>query len=136
MEEKTLGLIVAGSRTFSDYTLFSTVMDKMLKNYPPSRIHIISGGAKGADAMAERYAKTHGIGITVIPAKWDKYGKSAGYKRNEVMHDALKQVYKNRGCLCFWDGVSPGTKHNFQLAKARNTQLKVFNFKQKKFIKV
>lgn len=57
-----------------------------------------------------------------MPADWNKYGKSAGYKRNEQM-----AIYAD-ACLAFWDGKSKGTKHMIGLAKRHNLRLKVVLF--------
>ena len=54
-----------------------------------------------------------------FPADWDKYGKAAGYKRNEEMArnaDAL---------IAFWDGKSRGTKHMIDLAKKYDLQARI-----------
>jgi hypothetical protein len=67
---------------------------------------IISGGARGGDAIGERYAKKNGIKLQVFPAEWDKYGrKSAGMIRNGVMEKEAHAV------LAIWDGKSSGTRN-------------------------
>ena len=81
-----LYLIVVGSRTFNNYALLKEECDKAIKDMMDYDkyyiIHIVSGGAKGADNLAERYSKENDYDMIVFPAEWDKYGKSAGYKRN------------------------------------------------------
>lgn len=134
MSDTKLGVIIAGSRYFWEYGTFAEVTDKMLSNYAPSDITIISGGANGADQLAERYARENGIKIIVMPANWEKFGKSAGYRRNEAMHKRLND-FEKKACLCFWDGQSKGTKHNFGLSIRYEEQLKVYNFKEYRFFK-
>jgi len=80
-------------------------------------IEIVSGGARGADALGERYAKDRGYSLRVFPAEWDRYGKRAGYLRNAEM-----AKYAN-ALLAFWDGESRGTRHMIQIA--RESGLKV-----------
>jgi hypothetical protein len=46
-----------------------------------------------------------------MAADWDTYGKSAGYRRNADMAKYSDAV------VCFWDGVSKGTKHMIDLAR-------------------
>ena len=46
---------------------------------------IISGGAKGADSIAEKYAINHGIEFLEFKADWEKHGKAAGPIRNKQM---------------------------------------------------
>lgn len=48
---------------------------------------IIHGGARGADAIADYYARKMGFTVEVFPAEWDRYGKRAGYLRNQAMLD-------------------------------------------------
>lgn len=117
--------IVAGSRSFTDYQLLSAKLDRILSNY--TDVTIVTGGAKGADHLAEQYAKKHGYGLHIFRAAWDLYGKSAGYRRNEDMHRFISE-HEHRGCVCFWDGESCGTQHNFQLAKRFHTPLRVIKF--------
>ena len=97
-------------------------------------IEIVQGGANGADKFAEIYANNHGYECKLFKADWDNYGRSAGYIRNSAMHNYIKQ-FKNRGCLCFWDGKSKGTQHNFKLAKDNNTPLRIYDYNCGKFIK-
>ena len=69
-----------------------------------------------------------------VKAEWDRYGKRAGYIRNRKMHEMLSQN-KNRGVLLFWDGKSRGTAQNIDLAKEFGTDIRIWNFEEKKFIK-
>ena len=48
---------------------------------------IISGHAKGADSLAEQWAKKREVSLEIYPAEWDVYGKSAGFMRNQQMID-------------------------------------------------
>lgn len=110
----TLYLLVVGSRGFLDYNLLKDTLDNIRdKN---NNISIVSGGAAGADSLAERYANENNIPIEIFRANWNKYGRSAGYIRNEEMHKYIS-TKENRMCIAFWDGQSRGTQHNFSLAK-------------------
>ena len=118
-------LIVAGSRTFNNYEILSNKLDALLVNQ--TEVTIVSGGAKGADTLAEHYAKQHNYTLKVFNADWNTYGKSAGYRRNEQMHKFISQ-FEHRGCVCFWDGSSKGTQHNFKLAEQFETPLRICKF--------
>ena len=111
-------VIIAGGRTFNDYDLLYQNCDKVLRI--KNEIEIVSGTANGADKLGERYAKEKGYPIKQFPANWDKYGKSAGYKRNEEM-----AKYAD-GLIACWDGKSKGTKHMSDLAKQYELKVKVF----------
>jgi hypothetical protein len=75
-----------------DYDTFYGVMDTYLApEYQP--LSIISGGARGADNLAEEWAKERKVPIQVFPVtphEWGKYGKRAGYLRNQKMLDEGK----------------------------------------------
>lgn len=114
--------LVVGSRSFSDFSLMKKKLDVFLQNQ--SKIVIVSGGANGADSLAEQYAKEMEYSAIVFPADWNKYGKSAGYVRNKQMHEFIANFPK-RGCVAFWDGKSKGTQHNFKLAEEYSTPLKI-----------
>lgn len=122
-------LLVAGTRTFNDYELLSKKIKQLTIRYG-NNICIVSGGAKGADTLAEKYAKEHNLEFVKFPAQWDKYGKSAGFIRNEEMHHFIAQ-HKHRGCVLFWNGKSKGTKHNIGLSKIYKNQIRIIKYEDK-----
>ena len=130
-------MLVAGSRGYNNYTEMCQVLDFLLKNQVAQGKHIVivSGGARGADALAEQYADERGYEKHIMPADWEKYQKRAGYIRNEQMHLFISTKDK-RGCICFWDENSKGTQHNFQLAKEYNTPLRVYSSLQHCFLQI
>jgi len=98
-------LAVVGGRNFNNYELLRTKLDQLQIG------KIISGGAQGADRLAEKYAQEKGIPLQVFPADWSRYGRAAGPIRNE-------EIVKNANALiAFWDGTSPGTKSSIALAQ-------------------
>jgi len=127
-----LYLIVVGSRTFHNYDLLKEECDNALKEMMNDyntyyRIIIVSGGAKGADALAEKYAHERGYDLMIFPADWNSFGKSAGYKRNLIMHETISK-YPHRKCIAFWDGMSKGTQHSFNLCNRFRTELKIIRY--------
>ena len=66
-------VVVAGSRNFNDYELLKKELNKI------NITELISGGARGADKLGEKYAKENNIKIIRILPEWDKYGKEQGY---------------------------------------------------------
>lgn len=113
-------LIIAGGRDFNDYDLLKSKLDRLLQN--KTDVEIVSGKARGADSLGERYAREMGYPIKEFPANWNKYGKSAGYIRNKEMAEYAD------GCVCFWDGDSKGTKHMIDLAEEKNISLRVIYY--------
>ena len=113
-------IIVAGTRDFNDYALLKEKLDKVLAHF--GKFEVVSGKARGADSLGERYARENDLPIAEFPAEWDKYGKSAGYRRNAEMADYAD------GCVVFWDGESKGTGHMIDLAKEKELNLAIVNY--------
>ena len=73
-------VIIAGSRGFSNYKLLREQCNKFLREKrKTSNIIIVSGHARGADALGEKYAQDEGFALEIYPAQWKKLGKQAGY---------------------------------------------------------
>ena len=113
-------VIIAGGRDFDNYEVLRNYCDHVLQNQ--TDIEIVSGTAKGADQLGEKYAKEKGYRVKRFPADWKKYNKAAGYIRNEEMAkyaDAL---------IAFWNGMSKGTEHMINLANKYNLKIRVCNY--------
>jgi hypothetical protein len=101
-------LIVAGGRDFDDYVkLHEQLMLLASTTYLDRNVSIVSGMARGADALAVRFAKVEKVQLYEFHANWRPngvYDNGAGHKRNRDMGDFAD------GLLAFWDGKSSGTK--------------------------
>lgn len=130
-----LRIIIAGSRDFNDYKLLKSSMRDILKNTSLegiNKIKIISGTARGADQLGERFAKQFKLEVVKFPADWDRFVKSAGYIRNEEMAKYSVKDGSYGMLVAFWDGESRGTKHMINLAKKHGVEIHVIKFKEKK----
>ena len=85
-------VLVCGGRNFSDYDTVAEWLIYFLKQYAAMPLHttIISGHARGADKLGERFAKDNECNLLTFPADWDKYKKAAGHIRNQQMLDEGK----------------------------------------------
>jgi len=123
---KHANIAIIGSRDFNDSKKAFYLIDKLAENY--EKITLISGAARGADKIAEDYARERNINIKVLPADWEKHGKAAGFIRN-------KDIWDNADLgLAFWDGKSKGTEHSFEIAKKQGKDLFVFNYIENEFL--
>lgn len=113
-EETPVTLAIVGSRTFNDYAYLCSILEWYTIR------SIVSGGAKGADSLAKRYANEHNLTILEFIPDWNKLGKSAGYKRNEQIVNACDEV------IAFWDGQSKGTAHTIKIAQDRGIPVSVY----------
>lgn len=106
--------------------MFDKIISQLEEKY--EIVSIVSGGAKGADTMGERYADKFGLDKLIFYPDWNKYGKRAGFLRNI---DIIKNCDV---CVAFWDGESHGTKHDIDLCKEYNKTCYIVNFIDKKII--
>lgn len=128
-------IIVAGSRDFNDYNLLSDnlmkyIGEKVAENIidSPNQVEFVSGTARGADTLGEKYAYTYGYRVKRFPANWDLYGKRAGYLRNEQMAKYSVTDGNNGVLFAFWDGQSKGTKHMIDLAIRHGLEVHVIRY--------
>ena len=98
--------IIAGSRSATNYNELISAMSQI--DWRPTTV--LSGTARGADRLGERWAKENNIPLEYYPAQWDIYGRSAGYRRNEEM------ARNAQALIALWDADSRGTKHMMDLA--------------------
>jgi hypothetical protein len=116
-------VIIAGSRGFSNYKLLREQCNKYLREKRKTcNIIIVSGNARGADSLGEKYAKDEGFDLEIYPAQWKKLGKQAGFRRNEQMAEVADAL------IAFWDGESHGTKHMIDIMTNKGLPTKVINY--------
>ena len=116
-------VIIAGGRSFGDYQLLkehclAVLQDKLRTHH----VIIISGHARGADTLGERFAKEVGLDCELHPAQWREYGRGAGLIRNAEMAKRADAL------IAFWDGKSKGTKHMIDIATERNLPTRVIKY--------
>ena len=120
-----MNIIIAGGRDFLNRDMFDLNVGKILQElYTPLGLTIISGGALGADSMAIDYAFDNSHDYLVFDAEWDKYGLSAGYKRNQKMADVSTFL------IAFWDGISDGTGNMIEIADEMDIETVVVRYDQ------
>lgn len=151
---KEVRVIIAGCRNFTNYTKAERYIHKIFLeltkegilsgkiNEDAKCITIISGNAKGADTLGEKFAENYNINLKLFPAKWDdltakpcvirnrydgsQYNVLAGLNRNsEMAQYASESEY---GVLiAFWDNKSTGTKNMIDVADKRKLRVFVEN---------
>lgn len=109
---------IIGSRTFTNYRICKEVIENIVED---SKIMIVSGGAKGADALGEKFADENNLMKLIFKPDWEKFGKSAGFKRNT-------QIIENSDIvIAFWDYESKGTKNSIDTAKKLKKDLYIID---------
>ena len=112
-------VIIAGGRTFNNYPQLVKDCDAYLTD---KENVILTGCAKGADALGERYALERGYAVERYPANWGEYGKKAGYIRNVDMANNADTL------IAFWNDTSKGTKHMIDIATKKNLNIFVSTY--------
>lgn len=105
---------IVGSRSFQPIWLVRQFIDTLSPG-----TWIVSGGAAGVDSEAAYYALNRRLPTLIFPADWERYGNSAGYRRNNQIIGAADRV------VAFWDGKSKGTKHSIDMAKSAEKPLTI-----------
>ena len=101
-DNKPVFVTIAGPRDYTDNEFVINILDGLLSNIVTKhnrRVHIIEGGAYGVDALAKLYALQNKLPYTEVKADWDKYGRSAGPRRNQKMAEMSDY------CIVFYKGT-------------------------------
>lgn len=105
-------IAIVGSRTFQDYDLMCEFIECKLSDEEFNSVEaVVSGGARGADSLAEQYARENGLEMIHFKADWRGLGSKAGPMRN------VEIIRECDICFAFWDGKSSGTRHDIELCK-------------------
>jgi len=116
-------VLCCGSRTWTNLPKIISAFEDLLKEGPIERI--LQGGAVGADHWCALEAARRGIKVFEYPAEWEKYGRAAGYIRNEEMIKENPDVV-----LAFQVDNSKGTQHTIDLAREKG--IKVIVYKERR----
>lgn len=106
---------IVGSRDFKDLDL----VRRFVEGLDDGSI-VVSGGARGVDAVAVRSALACGFTVQVFKADWERHGRAAGVIRNEQIVRVSDRV------AAFWDGKSKGTHDTIKKAQKAGKQVVVY----------
>ena len=109
---------VIGGRDFKNKEL----LYKVLNNLKIKPQEIVSGGATGADSLAEQWAKDNTIQTKIFYPDWNTHGKAAGPIINRLIIDNCDV------CIAFWDGKSKGTKSSIDMCKSKGVRYHIVHY--------
>ena len=116
-------LAVVGSRSFTDQEKMTEILDIIQEEYGFDTI--VSGGADGADKLAEKYAAKRGKQVLTHPIQWGRYED-----RHKIALERNKRIWDDADYgIAFWDGKSPGTRQSLSISKQQKKLLLIYNFK-------
>jgi len=138
-ESHKIYLAIVGSRDLEDYSLLETNTSEYIAEIKAElkteteaetdeatvEFIIVSGGAKGADTLAEKYAVQHGyqtLIFRVTQHDWKDLGNAAGPLRNS------KIVKASDFMIAFPSKSSRGTFDSINKMKKKNNQIKVVKY--------
>ena len=81
--------------------------------------NIVSGGAKGADTLGEKFSKKYGLNIIIYKPNWNLHGKKAGILRNTDI------VEKSTHMIAFPSKYGKGTQDSIRKAENKKIPIKV-----------
>lgn len=113
-------VIIAGGRDFNDAAALNVAIARAEKQ--GIRItEVVSGRARGADALGETWARAHGIPIKPFPADWNRFGNAAGPRRNTDMADYAEALIALPG--------GRGTRDMIAKARSRGLLVHIHNLR-------
>ena len=92
---------------------------------PTETAEIVSGGAKGVDSDARKYAEDNNLPMTEFLPEYNRYGRGAPLKRN------LQIIEYSDLVIAFWDGKSTGTKYVIDNCRKLNVPVRIVNITQR-----
>lgn len=98
----------------------NVTVENMEKYIPEGTTEIVSGGAKGVDKRAKEYAIEKGLKIKEFFPEYEKFGRVAPIKRNDLIIEYSDKV------VALWDGESKGTKYVIDACKNQGKEIAVF----------
>ena len=113
---------IVGGRGFNDYESLKKELSKFIEENSISLNYIVSGGAKGADTLAEKFAEENSLEMIVFEPDYEKFGRAATLQRNTQIIENADTVF------AFWNGKSRGTHDSIKKAEKLRKKLIIINY--------
>lgn len=104
-------LAIVGSRDFTDYDFLCRKIEENFKI--EDLAFIVSGGCRGTDSLAEKFAKDNSIETIIYKPDWNAFGKKAGPMRNTLIVNECTHM------IAFLSPDSIGTRDSINKAKKK-----------------
>ena len=102
-------IAIIGSRDFKKREIIEQFIGSL------ENVEIVTGGARGADEMAEQIARKKGLVVMVFRPDFSKGYDAAGYhKRNGKIAEYADEIH------VFWHKPTPGSLSTLNFAKKLN----------------
>ena len=117
-------LIIAGGRNFTDYTYMTKCLcdnADVMKAVAVGTLQVVSGTAKGADTLGEKFAVDMKADVIRFPPEYSVYGRGAPLVRNE-------QMAKEADAVALFPG-GRGTDHMHRMALKEG--ITIYDYREK-----
>ena len=115
-------IAIVGGRDFNDYQFLKNELEKFINENKISLHSIVSGGAKGADTLAEKFASEKKVEMIIFKPNFEKYGRGAALARNTQIVECADTMF------AFWDGKSKGTHDSIKKSEKLGKKLFIINY--------
>ena len=113
-------VMITGSRKWTDTGVIKNAFRDTYSEM--GAFTLVSGHCPtGADAIGEFLAKKAGLSVEIHPARWEVFGKAAGFIRNEEMINSGVDLV-----LAFIKDNSPGSTHAAKVAELAGISVRRF----------
>jgi len=116
MENK---IAVVGSRGYNNYDYFEAQIKYLTMNMQGDITFVSGGCSSGADKLIKDFCKEYNYELIEFLPNWDLYGKSAGFKRNQLIVEEATHL------IAFWNKKSKGTESSVKLAEKKNIPIRI-----------
>lgn len=120
-KKNDMKIAIVGGRDFNNYELVKNTLVKFI-NENENIQALISGGAKGADSLAERLAVDLNIPIHIYKPDFKRFGRGATIVRNSEIVENSDVIF------AFWDGKSKGTHDTIKKAQKSQKTVIIVNY--------
>ena len=117
-----MNIAIIGGRDFNDFDLMKKTLVDFMGGNRTFLNAIVSGGAKGADTLAEKFADEIGVEKIIFRPNYEKYGRLAALQRNTEIIENADIVF------AFWDGKSRGTHDSIKKAKKMDKIIHIIHY--------
>lgn len=121
-----MNIAIVGSRDLTKYDWFIEKVEETIKKWGIDYTDVnsvVSGGARGTDTLAEKFAKEKGIPLKVFKPDWRPngvYDRGAGIKRNTDIINSSDRV------IAFPSKKGRGTQDSIRKAQRSNKPCQIY----------